>query len=502
MAHRPGRVSAFRRSPAPWLILISIAALGMFASSPISAGADEPAHQATAWYVWSNVGSPWVLLNPTGRSQTAALVPASLTVNPPPFPCYANHPDVDATCARALEDQTGLTISNSITNYPPPYYVAVGFGQALASMIGNQFAPIGGRIASALLNLGVLWTLAFSLRRRHPDVGRYLALLATPTMIFYLVMVNPSGWEMTTALVLAAALASVLDGAEGGLRSSRIDRRSVLILGLASVALSLARPIGAVWAAGLTLGALSLATARTARETAKLVLIAVAPGIILGAAWYLTHGTAAGGPSGSSGPLEVSIGNLASWFALSISRSHDRLMEAVGWLGWDVFIPSALGEVFFLGWVLLLAALAQARPVSWAAAIIGIGGVVVFSSLVETSNWMNWPNWWQGRYELPFLIGFLFLLLLRSGDRAPRAVGAMTGVSLLTLGTMVWLNTMRYAFGLGDGHFLPLRLDDPAIDGAAFAVSLLVAGILVVVGVAQLGLATRWRAGPRVTAIA
>ena len=142
---------------AGWL-LVAVAAVGFLASSPASAGPDEPIQQATAWYL-SGHGLP------PDTTSVEYSVPQSLVA----YPCYAFHPDQSAACLSPRNQEMGTY--NMVLNYPPPYFWVVGGGQRLAALIGLQYADVGGRIASLLLSLGTLLLLSLYMRRRNPLWG-------------------------------------------------------------------------------------------------------------------------------------------------------------------------------------------------------------------------------------------------------------------------------------------------------------------------------------------
>src|SRR5664280_1713388 len=75
---------------AAWL-LVALAAVGMLASTPPSAGPDEPVHEITAGYL---TGS-----GPQPDSAGSFSVPASLWLNLlEGHPCFAGQPAVNAAC--------------------------------------------------------------------------------------------------------------------------------------------------------------------------------------------------------------------------------------------------------------------------------------------------------------------------------------------------------------------------------------------------------------------
>src|ERR1035437_9910082 len=142
-----------------WL-LVAIAAVGLLASTPPSAGPDEPVQQATAWYLSGHGLAP--------DSPGEFSVPASLLVTP----CYAFHPDQSAACMPAHSQEMGSYAL--VLNYPPPYFWVVGAGERLAALVGLQYADVGGRLASFILIFGTLLLLTLYMRRRNPLWGDFL----------------------------------------------------------------------------------------------------------------------------------------------------------------------------------------------------------------------------------------------------------------------------------------------------------------------------------------
>jgi len=459
-----------------WL-LVTIAALGMLASTPQSAGPDEPVQAATAWYL-SGHGLP-------PDSITSFDVPLSLVVNP----CYAFVAQQNAGCMpRRSMNQGTFTLSTAlVVNYPPPYYWVVGFGERLAAVAGDEYADIGGRLASLVLNLGVLLLLSIYMRRREPFWGTFLLLVSTPMAVFLGIVVNPSGWEITCGIVMAAALAEAAC-LRKHVPSESWPRAATAVLVLASLGLSTARPLGFLWAAGLTVSAIILAPNMNRRMLARLAA-AVAPGIALGMLWVLTHpGFFSGTPVSPLSAIQ-----LVRAFGDSLMYFPNRLGPMFGVLGWqDTWMPGLFILVNIVAWSALLTRLPSIRK---AAMACGILGVVVVPSAIETAGWAAWPFWWQGRYTMPFALGFVLLLLMRSGRLMPRAVSLVSGISLMSLAVMVWVNAARYGFGL-DAEGLPLTLRNPGINYARLGVSAAVGLLLLLVSGLLLVQAARMKTDP------
>jgi hypothetical protein len=91
------------------------------------------------------------------------------------------------------------------------------------------------------------------------------------------------------------------------------------------------------------------------------------------------------------------------------------------------------------------------------------------------------------------LLGFVLLLLLRSGRFTPRTISIISGISLLTLGIMVWVNEVRYGFGL-DGFSLPASLGTPGISPIRLGISAVLGALLVLVS--GYLLVRAWRSKP------
>jgi hypothetical protein len=107
----------------------------------------------------------------------------------------------------------------------------------------------------------------------------------------------------------------------------------------------------------------------------------------------------------------------------------------------------------------------------------GIFGIVILPGVIEASSAATWPAWWQGRYTLPFALGFVLLLLLRSGQVVPRTVSIVSGISLLSLGLMVWTNAVRYDFGLS-ALGLPASLGPQGISPVRLLLSVAIGALL------------------------
>ena len=440
-------------SPLAGWLLVAIAAIGLLASTARTAGPDEVFQQTTAWYLSEHV------LQPDGTPEFS--VPAELVDGP----CYAHDQTKSAGCMPPRSQ--GMGIYSAILNYPPPYFWVVGGGERLASVVGLEYAEDGGRIASLLLSLGTLLLLSLYMRRRNPLWGNFLLLISTPTAVFFDVVVNPSGWEITCGIAMAAVLAEAAWGRRSAFEPGPWSKSTIAILALTSIGLSTARPLGFLWAAGLTVSAIALAPSIRRRGLLR-IACAVAPGIAMGAIWYRTH------PYGVAAP--VTVPGFVQAFADTFMYFPEYIRHMFGVLGLlDEPIPEMLLVLNIAAWAVLLTRLPSIRK---AAIVCGIVGILVVPCVISATVWAAWPLWWQGRYELPFALGFVMLMMLRSGRLIPRTISIISGISLFTLGIMVWVNEIRYGFGL-DGFGLPVQLQTPGISPIRLYISAVLGAVLV-----------------------
>jgi len=438
---------------AGWL-LVAVSAVGLLASTPPSGGPDETFQQATAWYL-SGHGLP-----PDGNPPEFS-VPESLLT----YPCFSFHPTRSAACMPAQSQEMGSYAL--VLNYPPPYFWVVGGGERLAALVGLQYADVGGRIASLLLSLGTLLLVSIYMRQRNPMWGNFLLLVSTPTAVFLNAVVNPSGWEITCGIAMAAVLAEAAWGRRSAFEPGTWPKSEMVILALTSIGLSTARPLGFLWAAGLTVSAIALAPSIRLRGLLR-IACAVAPGIVMGALWYRTHTYGASAPSTLPGLVQA--------FGAELMYMPHLARQMLGVLGWlDTPMPGILLALNIVAWAVLLVRLPSIRK---AAIVCGVIGIVIVPCAIGATVWSALPNWWQGRYGLPFALGLALLLLLRSGRSIPRTISVVSGISLLSLGIMVWVNAVRYGFGL-DGHGLPVQLQTLGIGPIQFGISAVLGTVLV-----------------------
>jgi len=462
--------SKLRRRTELLAFLTVIAALvGMFASTPRMAGPDEPAHQSTAWYV-TNKGMP-------PSEEIYAPVPGNVSDSI----CYAFDSGNDASCLGPR--QVLPAVEGRIFNYPPLYYWAVGFGQWAAISLGEQWMDVGGRATSLLLNILGLTALALLSRRQSVIWGSSLLLVSTPMAVFLWAVVNSSGWQITTGLLFTYVFAHVWWGTHRDLDLNHQEWLTLAAVATTSTLFSLSRPDSLIWMLLLMLAVTLMGKGPKSLRLRVRALAAAGLGVLAGALWQLTHPSQH--PIENPNPLaNPAITDYLRWFQQSLDLLPDRLHQSLGVLGWlDTPAPRWLFIATLIGWATFLGYLYARNRIPTAVVLLGIVGVFILPSVLETLRWNDYPQWWQGRYTLTFLIPFLFLILTKYASVIPRAVERFSLLAAAVLAIMVWQNGVRYAFGVLD--YWPINWVDSAIGPWPFAITMASAAIIVLLGISR-----------------
>ena len=441
-----------------WLALATVilAVLGMFFSSPRFAGPDENAHQATAWYTIEQGLPP--------RSEANTPVPTAIPVQP----CFAFYPEQDSAClGPRVSDGTAEVRT---FNYPPVYYWITGSGQRVASAVSEIWLDLGGRLASVIINAIGLILLALFARRVTQQWGTYLLLVTTPMAAFLWSVVNPSGWEITTALLFAFFFARAWWS---------MGTPALPLLAVTSLLFGLSRHSALVWLVLLVI-AVMLMGRSPARWSQRLwILAAASPGVVAGILWQITHPAQHPlwnpYPVENPGPLDY-----ISWLGQIDNALSDRVRQMIGVLGWmDTPIPEWMMYAFLAAWAGLIGVIYARARIPGVVLAFGFVVSVIIPSAIEVVRWNDWPYWYQGRITLPFTLAFLFVLLVRFGYSSRKPAIAVSLIVSGVLAFMVWQNLMRNSFGIKG--YLPVRLDNPAVEPPMYWASWFI--IVVLVGV-------------------
>jgi len=467
------RRGGWRHRLAPLPIVFGLAYALLFAGwvggDPPFAAPDEWSHYLRTLGVADGhlIGAPFTYeLGPTAsdhdRRTYAWINDAARLVRVPPglfipgFDCNAGRPDRSAACLYALAAGREEVIEPTpVGNYQPlPYLLP-------ALVIGLAHDPYAadrlGRTASAL----ACWLcLALALRllwdgRAVSLVGLLLAL--SPMVIFIGAALTPSGLEIMSGLLFAAALLRLWreEGAGAGYW---------LVAGVAGAMLALSRSTGPLYVALDLLVFAALVGPRGLRGRVRArrpgvvaggAIIAV--GVVLSRLWERAYGS----------HLRIDPADIPAQLGPALARVPVIMLENVGVFGsLDTVLPfrSAAIWVAALGATVALALLAGTRWERFVLAATTLGNLVVifaFSVILVVGTTFDV----QGRHILPLAVMVPLLageLLARRGDRFPahvagldlrragdRAFAALAcGIGLFHVFAWYW-NARRQGVGLG-----------------------------------------------------
>jgi hypothetical protein len=346
-------------------------------------------------------------------------------------------------------------VTTSAGAYDPLFYAVVG---SAAKPFHGAAADYAMRAATALvcallLALGV-GVLTFAGTGRWVNLGIFAAL--TPEVLFSGAIPSPNGVEMGVAFVLWAALLAAVRRND----DPRVQRRLLMVAGAAAVPLTFIRFLGPLWVV-LIVGAVTASIGwRRSWEIVQRhrhVVVAVAGSTVIGVCWW------AGWQVIASHATEVHYAPEVKRWILAFNLPV-YLMQMVGAFPYrDVPAPMAVYPlVFFV--ILLMVGAAWRRGTSPQArrAVLWITVATVLVPVILSLVFMpSVGAIWQGRYELPFVIGILPLcgLLLDEVNFAPNErprLIALSGLFLVISHAACVVHVERHELGR------PPSVSDPA----------------------------------------
>jgi hypothetical protein len=378
-------------------------------ATPLFGAPDEPAHAIRAASVvrFQIVGDE-VPSEPEDRLVVDA--PKAYGDASDSIACYVFLADTSAGCA-SFDDHTQLVrLPTSAGRHPPAYYAIAG----LPSLVdGGALGVYLMRIVSVLIAAAFVASACATLDRlRRPRIGALAILIgATPMLFFIGGSLNPSAVEIPAALSLWMSGTALAVEAPSG-----VDARLLRRVGVAAIALVLARQLAPLWLALIALALLAIGgraatRALWASRPARWWGVAIVVATALQSIWIVVMRPLDPSFADSAGIRDLGAGTA---LRTSFGESLNRLREMVGWFGWlDAPAP---GLTYAL-WAIALGVLAALALVAWrqrfllvagATAVVAVGAPLLF----ETLQAHEVGYFWQGRYSMPLALGVPVLLAL------------------------------------------------------------------------------------------
>jgi hypothetical protein len=442
---------------APRFFFISIFALLVIIlgcwtyASPLVAGPDEQAHMIRAYALdHGQIGTP---TTPPNKVLVNFNVPTSVYYTKIYSGCWqfiGTHP---ATCTVPWNTSTTPIVTNDyVGHYPPLYYAIVGIGGLYSPEPPGLYAM---RLLSGALSATMLALAAFVIarwgRRRSMVMGLYVAV--TPLVYFLGSVVNPSGFEISTAICIWTILVIIaLDYRDAP------PRQLLILLGIVSVIFTLIRGLSPFWLLLVVVIFAILMSPRhlidlvRRRRDVQYIIGAVIVSCLVAATWILTQGTLNVLPVGF--PVPPTAGFVAV-IKLVLQQVPFWVRQCVGVLGWlDTMFPHFVYQTwYFLVPALVLIALVRGDWSQRIALSLVSGLALVVPVLIVARQAHVLGIVWQGRDSMPLTVGIVVLaaaLVSRPGATNPWSrLLMMATVCAIALVNVVafYANLKRYAVG-------------------------------------------------------
>jgi hypothetical protein len=372
-------------------------------ATPLMAAPDEPVQVAKAAAVVRGqltghlVGGP---SSPLG----VVTIPAAYANLGVLVHCYQFDANLPASCApkyKALQGNVSDTIYNA--RYQPLYYAIVGLPSLFTrSGLGIYLMRLVSAALNALfLALAVMAAVRWS-RSRLLLAGVMIA--ATPSVLFFAGVVNPTGFETSVAICLWTSLLVLM-------REQPTDapRGLIALVAVSAGTEALVRSMSPFWVLLTLLTALGVSDWKSIGGLVRKREALIGAGFAavcgaIGTAWILAEHSLNVLPP--SAPIKRSVGE-AHLLVLAFLRTAGYFTEMVSRFGWLVApSPSATYLIWagLLGAVVLLGlSVASARR----CAVLGllVIAVVVIPVLISAGQAHRIGITWQGKDTLPLAVG-------------------------------------------------------------------------------------------------
>jgi len=420
-------------------------------ADPLVAAPDEQAHMIRAYAI--DHGQLGHQVPGSDKALVDVTVPISVNFTKTYPQCFQFRGAVSAACAPAFATSTAPVVTDTyVGHYPPLYYLLVGTGSWFSAHVTGLYLM---RLASSLICAVMLALTAYVIARwcKRRVLVAGVAVAMTPITWFLAASVNPSGFEIVTAICLWTALtvfaSDYVDNPPRGL---------IAIIGVAGSVLVLIRGLSPLFVViigviiAIAVGPKRLWALARRRRDVQVAAGAIVLAALVAAAWIFTQHTLNIAPDGAKvapGTSEYEIMRLVA------HHIRDWIREAVGVMGW---LDTPMPHWFYDLWYLMITVLFVGGLIlaSWrvrialvATAVLSV--LVPFVLVVRQVHQLGIV--WQGRDLMPLAVGVPILAAgMWSKSRRSRSLqrsvsaGLVGLVALLTMGAF-YLNLRRYAVG-------------------------------------------------------
>lgn len=292
-----------------------------------------------------------------------------------------------------------MEVASAASAYHPAFYWVIGTAALPFDGAGALYAM---RIATALLSLLFIglavWSVA-KLPGRWPMVGLVLAI--TPVFAYSTTVAAPNGVEMSAGLALWGTLLALIDG-----RDKRTETRLLWGAILCSVVLGTLRILGPVYILMIvfTVVALDWGAVRDVISRQRRSMLAgsalIAASVVGQALWMFDSVVQEVTSDGTESPTTFNAVNIIVWPLQTIAAFPLRN---------DAGAPAIYPVVLILVGALLVAVWRRGSARARAVTLVSLTVTVLFPFAFTLATLDSIGTIWQGRYVLPYGVGFLLL---------------------------------------------------------------------------------------------
>jgi hypothetical protein len=305
-----------------------------------------------------------------------------------------------------------VLVASGAANYNPLFYAVIGWA---ATPFEGASVAYALRASAALLCLAFLGAACWALTRqrsRWPVAGLMLAV--SPVMVYSTSLGAPNGLEMASAVALWSALLALVT------RAGEIPERPLLWLAfISATTVCTPRLLGPLFAA-LILGTVVLLGGKELRGVmarnrgtvwSGAALVSVS--IVLAGGWVLWTGSA-GAPPEAEGTTDWNVATSLVRWTLQTIAAFPFQNQPGAWIVYPVFGAPVL--------VLTLAAIRLGGRRERLALGASMAVALCLPLVLTVATRGGRGVIWQGRYGLPYCVGFILIAATVVGRRvlAPR----------------------------------------------------------------------------------
>jgi hypothetical protein len=291
-----------------------------------------------------------------------------------------------------------VLVASGAASYNPVFYAVIGW--AAAPFEGSS-ALYALRVSGALLCVSFIGSACWALgrqRSRWPLAAMVLAL--SPVFLYSTSLGAPNGLEMSAALALWASLLALQAGTD-----VRAERPLLWLAVAAAIALSTARLLGPLFLVMIVVslavldGGSLVRVLRRHRRSAVVGFVLVSASVAAAATWVLITGSA-GPPRESEGTTYWHASSIVRWLLQTIAAFPFQDQPGA-WIAYPV-----VGALTVSLTVVALRVGTRRERLALALAVaVAVGLPVVLTLLTRDGRGVIW----QGRYGLPYNVGFVLM---------------------------------------------------------------------------------------------